>query len=297
MTYSIVARDPETGALGVAVQTAWLAVGSIVPWARPGIGAVATQSFAEPAYGARVLAALAEGLGAQAALDEAVRADDSPSVRQVGVVGADGSTAVWTGASCIDYAGHVTGDGFTVQANMMASDAVWPAMAEAYLGATGAFPQRLLATLVAAQAAGGDARGVMSAAMLVVDGARTHEWAGRLVDVRVDQSADPLGELAALLAAADAYKRCDDGYSALDSGAADTALADASAALAALPGDENVRFLRAGALFAAGDIEAGRRELRALVDARPSWLTILRSFAEKGLLQLPPGLGAEDLLA
>ena len=297
MTYSIVARDPDSGALGVAVQTAWFGVGSIVPWARAGVGAVATQSFAEPAYGPRCLAALAAGLGAQAALDQAVEADDTPAVRQVGVVAADGSAAAMTGESCIDFAGHITGDGFTVQANMMAAATVWPAMADTYLASSGPFARRLLATLHAAQAEGGDARGQISAAMLIVGAARTHEWDGRLLDIRVDQSADPLGELAVLLDAAEAYRRIDDGFTALESGAGDAALAEANGALPALPRDENLQLLRAGALFASGDVAAGSAALRELISNRPSWATVVRSYVMRGLIPLPPGVRPDDLLA
>jgi hypothetical protein len=156
MTYSVVARDPASGALGVAVQSCFFAVGAVVPWARPGVGAVATQAFADPAYGHRCLDALAAGSSAAEALDKASAADPAAFLRQVGVVAADGSVAAHTGAGCIDHAGHRTGDGVAVQANMMASPSVWPAMADAYAYATG--PRRLLAALDAAQAAGGDAR-------------------------------------------------------------------------------------------------------------------------------------------
>ena len=297
MTYSIVARDPDTGALGVAVQTAWFGVGSIVPWARAGVGAVATQSFAEPAYGPRCLAALADGFGAPAALDQAVAADDTPAVRPVGVVAADGSSAALTGESCIDFAGHITGDGFTVQANMMASDTVWQAMSDAYLGSSGPFAGRLLTALRAAQAEGGDASGMISAAMLIVGPARTHEWEGRLLDVRVDQSSDPLGDLAELITAAGAYSAIDTGFTALERGAGNAALADADRALAALPRDENVQFLRAGALFASGDIDGGRAALHELIAKRPTWTTILRGYAARGMLELPPGVGLDDLPA
>jgi uncharacterized Ntn-hydrolase superfamily protein len=170
MTYSIVARDPATGALGVAVQSGTFGVGAIVPWARAGVGAVATQAFAEPAYGPRCLAALAAGAAAPAALEQATAADQAALVRQVGVVAADGTVAARTGEWCIDHAGHLLGDGYTVQANMMASPQVWPAMAAAFGSAAGPFPRRLLAALTAAEQAGGDARGVMSAALLVVAG-------------------------------------------------------------------------------------------------------------------------------
>ncbi|MEU7060242.1 DUF1028 domain-containing protein [Streptomyces sp. NPDC046197] len=296
MTYSVVARDPETGVLGVAVQSAVVAVGNRVPWVRPGVGVVASQAFTEPAYGPRCLDAIAAGAGAADALAQASAADPEPMMRQVAVVAADGTVAVRTGGACIDAAGHVSGDGFAVQANMMAGDRVWPAMAEAFTGARGPFPRRMLAALRAAQDAGGDARGVMSAAVMVVAGQAAQPWAGRLVDVRVDHSTDPLGELDALLSAHDAWQHLNRGVDALYSGDATAALAEVHAGLAGLPGEENLRFLRARALLAKGDVEAGGAELRALIAARPSWEVLVRGFAAKGLLTLAPGMSLESLL-
>jgi uncharacterized Ntn-hydrolase superfamily protein len=171
VTYSIVARDPQTGLLGVAVQTAMFAGGASVPWARAGVGAVAAQAIAEPTCGPRCLDAIQAGASAQAALAQAQAADEAALLRQVGVVAADGSVAAMTGEWCIDHAGHLLGDGFAVQANMMASPAVWPAMAEAFGQSPEPFPRRLLAALEAGQAAGGDARGMMAAALVVVEAA------------------------------------------------------------------------------------------------------------------------------
>jgi uncharacterized Ntn-hydrolase superfamily protein len=170
VTLSIVARDAETGQLGVAVQTAMFAAGAVVPWARPGVGAVASQAISESAYGPRCLDALERGCTATEALAEAEAADPMAVLRQVGVVGADGSAAAMTGAFCIEPAGHVVGDGFTVQANMTTSPDVWPAMAASFRSSGGPLARRLYEALVAGAAAGGDARGVMSAALLVVEG-------------------------------------------------------------------------------------------------------------------------------
>ena len=205
MTYSIVARDPETGEMGVAVQTCMFAVGSIVPWARPGIGAVATQSIAEPAYGPRCLDALATGASAAEALASAQDADPMHALRQVGVVDNQGAVATLTGAMCIDHAGDVLGDQFAVQANMMASPDVWPAMAAAFMDSTGSLAHRLLYALNAGEAAGGDARGCMSAALLVVQGTPAPPGSGTVVDIRVDRSEHPLDDLAELLNAADVF--------------------------------------------------------------------------------------------
>lgn len=297
MTYSIVARDPDSGLLGVAVQSAMFAVGATVPWARAGVGAVATQAMAEPAYGPRCLHALQAGADAQAALDAAVAADEAALIRQVGVVAADGSAAAMTGEWCIDHAGYIVGDGFAVQANMMASPEVWPAMAEAFVASAGSadsFACRLLATLEAGQAAGGDARGLMSAALLVVAAEPAEPWAERIVDLRVDHSEDPLGDIRHLLDAAEAYAGFGRAVDALVSGSAAAALAEADAGLTLLPGDQNLLFVRSGALAASGDEEEALAALRSLVERRPSWATVVRSFAAKGLMTLPPS--AQDIL-
>jgi uncharacterized Ntn-hydrolase superfamily protein len=294
MTYSIVARDDSTGELGVAVQTCFLAVGSIAPWARPGVGAVATQAFAELAYGPRCLDALGAGNTAGDALAEARAADPTAEIRQVGVVGADGTIAAVTGERCVDHAGHVIGDGFTTQANMVSTPEVWGAMASAFESSTGHLARRLLAALDAGEAAGGDARGRMSAALLVVEGHPPEQpGSGRVVDLRVDRSQDPLGELAKLLDAADAFSGFDRAADQLLGGDPAAALSTIDGALETLPGEENLRLIRAGALLASGATDAGLAELRALVADRPTWETIVRSFASKGFMTLPEGLSID----
>jgi uncharacterized Ntn-hydrolase superfamily protein len=298
MTYSIVARDGDSGRLGVAVQTCWFAVGAIVPWARAGVGAVATQAMVDVSYGPRCLERLDAGADAAVALAEVRRADEGRAGRQVAVVDPTGAVSAFTGPSCIDHAGHHTGHQYSVQANMMATDRVWPAMAEAYETGTGSFPERLLAVLRAAEEAGGDARGRMSAAVLIVEGDR-HEnpWEGVVVDVRVDHDDRPLDQIDRLLRAADAFDHCDRGEEALFAGDPGAALGQADLALARLPGDENARFLRAGALLVAGQPDAGVAELRSLIAARPSWAVVVRSFAASDQLRLPDGVSLEDILA
>jgi uncharacterized Ntn-hydrolase superfamily protein len=291
MTYSIVARDPVTGALGVAVQTCMFAVGTVVPWARAGVGAVATQAFGEPAYGPRCLDALESGLSAVDALDAARATDPAPTLRQVAVLSADGSVGAFTGDDCIDFAGHQVGDEFAVQANMMASPEVWPAMADAFTTSEEPFSRRLLAALDAAQASGGDARGMMSAALLVVDAERRDVWMKPLVDLRVDQADDPLRELRRLVDASDAFNCFYRASAALWLGSdANIALREANDALALMPDEQNMRFVRARALLALGDFASARAEVRSLLSSRPTWETIVRSFAAKGRLgSLEPG--------
>jgi uncharacterized Ntn-hydrolase superfamily protein len=297
MTYSIVARDASTGELGVGVQTCFLAVGSIAPWARPGVGAVATQAFAELAYGPRCLDALEAGRSPADALAEARAADPMPEVRQVAVMAADG-IATMTGERCVDHAGHVVGEGFTAQANMVSSPDVWGAMAVAFEGSAGPLARRLLAALDAGEAAGGDARGRMSAALLVVEGSPPPQpGAGTVVDLRVDRSDDPLVELARLLDAADAYADDDRATDQLVGGDPLAALATIDRALETLPGEENLRLVRAGALLAAGATDDGLAELRALVTDRPTWEVIVRGFADRGFVTLPEGVSIDAVFA
>jgi len=294
MTYSIVARDPDTGHIGVAVPTCMPAVGSVVPWARAGVGAVATQAMAEIAHGWRCLDAMRDGVASPAALDASLALDTGSALRQVGVVDAQGRAEAFTGALCIDEAGHRVGDGYAVQANMMASAGVWPAMADAYEHAHGSLAQRMLAALDAAQAAGGDARGSMSAALLVVEGEPAAEpHGGVVVDVRVDRHDEPLAELRRLLAVGDAYASYGRATDAIFEGRVDEARREIEAARAVLPDEQNFRFLHAGVLIFSGHPEEGRDLTRDLVAERGSWETIVRSFASKGLLPLPDGVDVD----
>jgi uncharacterized Ntn-hydrolase superfamily protein len=298
VTFSIVARDAETGQLGVAVQSFVVAVGNVVPWARPGVGAVATQAVGEPAYGPRCLDVLAAGASAPEALAAASDSDPMADFRQVGVVGADGSAAVSTGSLTIAEAGEVVGSGVAVQANMMSNRDVWPAMAAAFETASGPLAHRLLAALRAGEAAGGDARGSMSAALLVVEGEpAAAPGGGVVVDLRVDRHDAPIEELGRLLVAAEVYAERDQAIDQLVGGDPAAALATVEAALQRWPGERNVRFVRAGALAGVGAVDAAVAELRSLVAERPSWEVVIRSFVDKGLVAMPGGLTMDDVLA
>ena len=207
MTYSIVARDPRTGELGVAVQSRWPSVGAGVAWAEPGVGAVATQSFTEISYGPLGLEAMRAGTPAHDALADLLAEDSRAAVRQVGMVDAIGRSAAHTGDRCVEAAGHVTSENLSIQANMMERPTVWPAMAEAYRSTDGDLADRLLAALRAAEAEGGDVRGRQSSALLVVP-ASGPRWATRF-DLRVDDDRAPLDELARLLHLSRAYEAFD----------------------------------------------------------------------------------------
>jgi uncharacterized Ntn-hydrolase superfamily protein len=279
--------------MGVAVQTAMFAVGAGVPWCRPGVGVVASQAMGEPAYGPRCLDLLAAGATPDEALSAAIALDALSEMRQVAVLGVEGRPEVATGTLCIDHAGHFVDDDFTVQANMASTPAVWTAMAETFASSHGTLAWRLHTALVAGAAAGGDARGVCSAALVVVRADPPPQpGAGVVVDLRIDRSNDPIGDLGQLLDASDAYAEFSVGVDQLMAGDAN-ALDTLDRAIAHLPGEENFRFAQAGALATTGDLSGAAEELRALVDARPSWATVIRSFAEKGLLPLPPGISIE----
>ena len=200
MTYSIVARDPETGDFGVAVQSKFLAVGAVVPWARAGVGAIATQSFANVAYGPDGLALLAAGSGAAVALAQLVEADDLRGQRQAGIVDARGESATHTGADCYTWAGGRLGPGFAAQGNILGGAGVVDGLVDTYLAGGRSFPELLVACLAAAEEAGGDRRGRESAALLIVRerggfGGGNDRW----IDLRVDAHDYPIGELGRLL--------------------------------------------------------------------------------------------------
>jgi uncharacterized Ntn-hydrolase superfamily protein len=264
VTYSIVARDRETGDLGVAVQSQAFNTGAAVPWARPGVGAVATQSFTDRRYGWRGLELLADGTGVQDALAQLRKGDPLVELRQVGMMGADGTTAQWTGAHCVRDAGHVRGGDWIAQANMVASPRVWESMGEAFDAAGGELALRLMAALEAAEDAGGDWRGRGGAAIVVV-AAEGEPWE-RVVDLRVEEGERSLVELRRLTERALAYRAA--GRAPHERAAIGRA--------AGLP-ETHVLLLELQDAGAAGDIPAARATLAALERANPRWRDVLRA--------------------
>jgi uncharacterized Ntn-hydrolase superfamily protein len=272
-TYSIVARDSESGEVGVAVQSHWFSVGSVVSWARPGVGAVATQSIAEPSYGPDALDLLADGVDAREALPRLVAADPRSQFRQVAVVDAQGRVAVHTGESCMAFAGDQTGDGYSVQANMMASSEVWPAMARAYEAAEGPLARRLVAALRAAEAAGGDVRGRQSAAIVVAppDG---EPW--RLtVDLRVEDHPEPLDELQRVLDLADAYRLASEGDNLAGQGRHEDASVYYTRAAALAPDSHELIFWSGLAAAQGGDMPTALERVRRAIALQPGWGELL----------------------
>ncbi len=272
-TYSIVARDPATGELGVAVQSHWFSVGSIVTWAQPGVGAVATQSIAEPAYGPRALALMAAGTAAGDALDELLAADAQARLRQVAAIGTGGDPAARTGDGCIPAAGDVQGDDHSAQANLMASADVWPAMSAAFAAAAGPLARRLFAALEAGEAAGGDARGRQSAALVVVPPSG-EPWE-RTVELRVEDHDDPLGELGRLLDVADAYALADRGDALGGEGRHDEAARCYREAAALQPSNHELLFWSGVSLAYGGDVAGGLEQVARAIEMQPGWRNVL----------------------
>ena len=273
MTYSIVARDPDTGELGVAVQSHWFSVGSVVPWARPGVGAVATQANAEVAYGPRGLELLAAGSGAGEALARLVAEDPAAATRQVAVVDDSGTVAVHTGELCIPFAGHVIGDAFSCQANMMAGEGVWSAMAEAFTTARGRLGERLLDALDAGEAAGGDVRGRQSAALLVVPG-EGEPWA-TTVSLRVEDDPEPLPELRRLFTVHQAYALAAEAERLAEEGRFAEAGERTMRAWELAPENAELRFWAGLGMAQGGLLEAGVEQVRAAIASHPGWRELL----------------------
>lgn len=287
-TYSIVAFDPATGQLGVAVQSHWFSVGAMVPWARAGVGAVATQSLVEPSYGPLGLELMAAGKTAQQALDALTHADEHPEIRQVGMVDAKGNVATHTGSNCIPEAGHHAGKNYTVQANLMANNTVPDAMAAAFEAAEGDLAGRMLEALKAAQQAGGDIRGKQSAAILVVSGEPTgRSWQDTLVDLRVEDNPEPLVELDRLLTMHRGYAKMNEGDLAIERDDLKGAEAAYGAAQEIL-GEKNLEatFWYAVALANAGEVDRAVEVFHQVFDKGENWRELTPRLIQGGFLQV-----------
>ena len=295
MTYSIVARDPDTGDLGVAVQSHYFGTGTVVTWAQAGVGAVATQSIPEVSYGPKGLDLMRSGVAADEALAQLVAVDPMEMVRQVGFVDAAGRTGTHTGAGCVGQAGHRTGHQVSVQANMMERDTVWGAMIDAYEGASGAdLAERLVVALEAAEAEGGDVRGKQSAALLVVSGPVTDApWDQKKFDLRVDDAEVPLAELRRLLSTNRAVHQLTGVFGsgilfapelAPDGPELASALEALDAAQAGLGTNREPTFWAAALLAKAGRIDEARARLAFASETNPRWGAFLSSISAAGVL-------------
>lgn len=284
-TFSIVARDPATGELGVAVQSHWFSVGTGVPWAEAGVGAVATQSFIDPSYGKLGLDLMRAGRSAPDALKALLAGDEASDVRQVAMIDAQGRVMAHTGAKDIPAAGHKVGENYSVQANLMLNDKVWPAMAQAFENTKGDLAERMMAALEAGQAAGGDIRGKQSAALIVVTGKPTgRPWADRVFDLRVDDSADPLKELRRLVNLQRAYNHMNAGDLAVEKKENEKALAEYGAASRLVPDNAEMVYWHAVALVNMGRVDESLPLFRRVFEMDRNWATLTPRLMKIGLI-------------
>ena len=285
-TYSIVARDAGTGEMAVGVQSHWFSVGTAVPWAEAGVGVVATQSFTNKSFGLRGLALLKEGKTPEEALAILLAGDAAREVRQVAILDAQGRAAAHTGRQCVRYAGHITGKNFSVQANMMLTDKVWPTMAKAFERSEGKpLPERVLLAMQAAEREGGDIRGRQSAALVVVKGQLTDQpWDDRLLDLRVDDHAQPLDELARLLQVYRAYEHMNAGDLAIEKGQVQRAMQEYGKAQEMYPNNLEMKYWHAIGLANSGQVEEAAKILREVYKKDDNWRELTSRLPEVGLL-------------
>ncbi len=288
-TFSIVARDAQSGHLGVAVQSHWFSVGSVVTWAQAGAGAVATQALVEISYGPLGLALMRAGKPAPETLAALLAADQRRELRQVAMVDAQGHVAVHTGRRCIAEAGHETGEGFSVQANMMLCPDVWPAMAGTYRETTGDLADRMLAALEAGQVAGGDIRGQQSAAILIVKGTSTgRPWADTVMDLRVEDHPEPIRELRRLAVLHRAYQRMNRGDELLGAKKVEEALQEYRAAAEMAPEIEELPFWHAVALADLERVDEALPIFRDVFARNADLAALLGRLPQAGLLRDDP---------
>lgn len=285
-TFSIVARDAATGEMGVAVQSHWFSVGSIVTWAEAGVGAVATQSFVEPAYGMRGLDLMRRGVAAPAALEQLVAADAQRDGRQVAMIDTSGRVSAYTGKSAITAAGHRIGREFSTQANLMANDRVWPAMADAFEKTKGDLADRMLAALEAGESVGGDIRGRQSAAILIVKGKGSgRPWVGadRVFDLRVDDHPQPIVELKRLIRLQRAYAHANRGDELMTEKRVEDALKEYQAASQLAPEIVELPFWHAVTLASIGREAEAAPIFKAVFVKEPVWADLLPRLPAAGL--------------
>lgn len=297
-TYSIVARDPDNGQLGVAVQSHWFSVGPLVPWIEAGVGAVATQSFVEVSYGPLGLDLMRAGKSAPQALKALVEIDPKREVRQVAMIDSQGRVAAHTGKSCIIEAGHFKGTQFSVQANLMLKNTVWKAMAEAYQSTKGDLIERLMAALEAAEKEGGDIRGRQSAAIIVVSGQPTGQlWRDRIIDLRVEDHPDPIEELKRLVKVHRAYEHMNKGDEYLAQEDVEAALKEYSAAEQLTPDNMEMVFWHAVTLASLDRVEESLPLFKKVFKADYNWAVLLPRLPKSGLLPDKPELVKKILSA
>jgi len=284
-TYSIVALDGETGELGVAVQSHWFSVGFLVPWAKAGVGAVATQSFVKVDYGPDGLKLMDEGFTAEEALTKLVSEDEGEAVRQVAMIDIKGNVAAHTGSKCIYAAGHQVGENYSVQANLMEHETVWPAMAKAYENTEGDLADKMMAALEAAEAEGGDIRGKQSAAMLIVTGEPTGlQWKDVVMDIRVEDHPEPLKELKRLIRVQRAYRHANKGDHYLELEEIEKALAEYEMAADYYPENPELPYWSAVTLASKGQLDKALPIFKEVFQKEPRLRKLTPRLVNSGLL-------------
>jgi uncharacterized Ntn-hydrolase superfamily protein len=290
-TYSIVALDEKTGELGVAVQSHWFSVGSLVPWAKAGVGAVATQSFVKVDYGPDGLKLMEGGMSAESALNKLVLEDEGEAVRQVAMIDMKGNVATHTGEKCIYAAGHQIGKNYSVQANLMENETVWPAMAKAFENTEGDLADKMMAALYAAEGEGGDIRGKQSAAMLIVTGEPTGvPWKDVVMDIRVDDHAEPLKELKRLIRVHRAYQHANKGDHYLELEEIEKALVEYEKASEFYPENPELPYWSAVTLASKGNLDQALPIFREVFQKEPRLRILTPRLVNSGLLPNDPAL-------
>lgn len=284
-TFSIIARDTATGEIGVAVQSHWFNVGSVVGWGEAGVGVIATQSFVNPAFGLQGLELLKQGKSPQQVVDELIASDEGRDMRQLAVLDAKGNTASYTGKGCIDAAGNIAELNVSVQANMMVNDKVWPAMLKAFKETTAPLAERLIAALEAAQDVGGDIRGKQSASIIIFSGVNTGKpWADKLMDLRVEDSNEPIPELKRLVQVQRAYEHMNNGDLATEKGDMVLAMKEYSAAEQMIPGNAEMKYWHAVTLANNGKIDEALPIFKSAFDMDNNWRVLTERLPKVKLL-------------
>lgn len=284
-TYSIVARDPQNGEMGVAVQSHWFSVGSIVAWGEAGVGVVATQSFVNPSFGPRGLDLLKKGMTAKEVVELLISTDEGREMRQLAIVDSKGNSFAYTGSKCISEAGHFVGDGYSVQANMMLNNTVWNAMSKAFENTQAPLAERLVAALEAAQNEGGDIRGKQSACLLVVKGEATGNlWEDRLIDLRVEDHSEPIDEIKRLLKVYRAYEHMNKGDLAVEKNDMKLAMDEYNAAMKMFPDNLEMKYWTAVTLANTGELEKSLPMFKEIFAEDKNWKELTKRLKPVDLL-------------
>ena len=285
-TYSIVAKDANTGEMAVGVQSHWFSVGTLVSWGKSGVGVVATQSFVNPSYGPNGIELMENGVSAEEALKNLTDKDEGRDFRQAAMLDVNGSVNAFTGEKCVESAGHFVGENFSVQANMMLNDEVIPAMKKAFQDNSNLpLAERIIKVFEAAESVGGDIRGKQSAALIVVGAKKTSNvWEDKKIDLRVDDSSNPIKEIKRLLKVHRAYDHMNKGDLAIEENDMDKALSEYGKAQVLFPENHEMSFWKAIALLNNGKKEAARPILKKVFKENPNWKKLIYRLPKSGLI-------------